>query len=363
MSDTYFSEEHGGIDPLELQRLGISTDTLVDFSVNSNPFGPSPAVIESLKIVDVSTYPDRFCSKLRSDLSELGGVELDRILVGNGTSELFWLICHAYLKKVTTFYQSWSNFWEYRRAAETCGAIVQEIRAESPDFTPPVDTLIGTIQKTAPRLVFVCNPNNPTGKHIPDSSIADLLKNCPPETILVLDEAYWSFLDGQFFHSVDSPNCLVVRSMTKDFALAGLRLGYVMGPQDKIKRLTDFQPAWSVNAYAQAAGIASLQSLDYYKKTLGELLKLKLEFFSKMINTGFPIIPSATHYGIFQVSSTAREFRQKLLQKSFQVRDCSSFGLMNYIRVSTRLEAENNKLIVMLSDLRLRYSTSNNSGN
>ncbi len=354
MSDTHTSEEHGGIDPLELRRLGVSKDNLIDFSVNSNPFGPSPAVMESLKTVDISTYPDRQCSQLRSDLSDLSGVDFDRILVGNGTSELFWLICHAYLQKGDRVLILGPTFGEYRRAAEACGAIVQEIRAEPPDFSPPVYKLYEEIEKNSPRLVFVCNPNNPTGKFIPDDTITDLLRGCTPETVFILDEAYRSFVDGQFFHFVDNPNCLVVRSMTKDFALAGLRLGYVMGPQEKIERLTGFQPAWSVNAYAQEAGIASLHSLDYYEKTLVTLAGIKTDFFSLMSRSGFPFVSSSTHYGITYINIPARDFRQLLLEKSIQVRDCSSFGLTNHIRVSTRLEEHNNKIIAILSELRLQ---------
>jgi histidinol-phosphate aminotransferase len=350
LSDLFSSEEHGGFDPIELRRLGISTDNLIDFSVNSNPFGPSPAVMESLKTVDISAYPDRQCSQLRSDLSDLSGIDFDRILVGNGTSELFWLICHTYLLKGDRVLILGPTFGEYRRAAEACGAIVQEIRAEPPEFTPPINTMIAAIQKNSPRLVFVCNPNNPTGKFIPDGTITDVLRSCSAETILVLDEAYRSFVDGQFFHYVDSLNCLVVRSMTKDFALAGVRLGYVMGPQEKIKRLIDIQPAWSVNAYAQAAGFAALNSLDYYRETICSLAKLKTVFFTQMRNTGFPFIPSSTQFGIIQVSTLAFEFRQILLRKSIQVRDCSSFGLTNHIRVSTRLEKDNNRLISVLLD-------------
>jgi histidinol-phosphate aminotransferase len=352
LSDTFTSEEHGGIDPLELRRLGISTDTLIDFSVNSNPFGPSPAVIESLKTVDISAYPDRHCSKLRSDLSGLIGVEIDQILVGNGTSELFWLICHANLHKGDTVLILGPTFGEYRRAAETYGAVVQEIRAEPPEFTPPFDALMTLMQEKSPRLVFVCNPNNPTGKFIPDSLIADMVESCSSETTFILDEAYLSFIDGRFFHFVDNMNCLVVRSMTKDFALAGLRLGYVMGPQEKIKRLTDFQPAWSVNAYAQATGIAALHSLDYYKNTLEALEKIKADFFSQLCSSGFSIVATSTHYGIINVNIPAREFKHCLLKKSIQVRDCSSFGLTNHIRVSTKLEKYNDRLISVLLDFR-----------
>lgn len=359
MPEIYTSEEHGGIDPLELRSLGISTDSLIDFSVNSNPFGPSRAVVASLKSIDISTYPDRQCSEIRYGLSELCGIDSNSVLAGNGTSELFWLICHAFLQKGDHVLILGPTFGEYRRAAETCGAVVDEIRAEHPEFNPPINALITLVKEKSPRLVFVCNPNNPTGKFIPDDTIAELLRICPSKTTLVLDEAYRSFVDGLFFHFIDNPNCLVVRSMTKDFALAGIRLGYVMGPLEQIRRLAEFQPAWSVNAYAQAAGIAVLQNLPYYSKTLDKLSQLKSGFFSKMSNAGFPIVSSSTHYGIFHVNTSARVIRQTLLSKSIQVRDCSSFGLMNHIRVSTKLEEENNKLVATLSDLHLSFPTMN----
>lgn len=240
-------------------------------------------------------------------------------------------------------------------AAAALGAEVQEVRASSPWFDPPVDMLLAAIWQQRPRLVFLCNPNNPTGKFIPLAEIERVVQACGKDCLLVLDEAYRAFVDGQFFSTLSAENCLVLRSMTKDFALAGLRLGYVLGNAEKIARLKQFQPAWSVNAFAQAAGLAALQCLEYYRETLEKLADLKSEFFFYLTSSGLAVIPSDVHFGIIALDRPAIEVRRKLLQQSIQVRDCTSFGLPDYIRVSTRQEGENVKLIEMMLSLKNGY--------
>lgn len=348
MSFKPLSEDHGGINPAELQRLGIDCEKLIDFSVNSNPFGPAPAVLEALQKVDVSLYPDRDCDEIRRALGQVCRVSPDQVCVGNGTAELIWLITHAFLRPGERVLILGPTFGEYARAAAALGADVKEIRACAPLFTPPVDTLLTAVRQQRPRLVFLCNPNNPTGKFIPLSDIEKVAQACGQDCLLVLDEAYRSFVDGQFFSTLSAENCLVLRSMTKDFALASLRLGYVLGSAAHIARLRQFQPAWSVNAYAQAAGLAALQSLDYYRKTLEELTKLKRDFFLGLSTASLTVVSSDVHFGLIALNRPAVEVRRMLLQQSIQVRDCASFGLPDFIRISTRQKWENEKFIEMI---------------
>ena len=350
------SEDHGGISPAELYQLGIDPHALVDFSVNSNPFGPAPAVLEALRKVDVSLYPDRDCDEIRRALGQACRVSPDQVCVGNGTAELIWLITQAFLQPGERVLILGPTFGEYARAAAALGAAVQEVRASAPLFDPPVDTLLAAIRRQRPRLVFLCNPNNPTGKFLPHEDVEKVAQACGQDCLMVLDEAYRSFADGQFFSSLVAENCLVLRSMTKDFALAGLRLGYALGNAAQIARLRQFQPEWSVNAYAQAAGLAALQSLDYYRKTLKELTELKREFFLGLSTAGLMVVPSDVHFGLITLNRPAVEIRRMLLQQSIQVRDCASFGLPDHIRVSTRREGENVKLIEMMLSLKNVYN-------
>lgn len=325
--------------------LGVATGNLIDFSVNSNPFGPSPEVLNAIRNVDFSTYPDRHCHELRSELAARSQVDRDQILIGNGTSELIWLAARSFLLPGDSVVILGPTFGEYQRAALACGAVLEEIRAEAPDFVPPVEKLMELIKVRSPRLVFVCNPNNPTGKNLSDHEINEIVNACGERTILILDEAYRSFISGSFFHSIENTKCLILRSMTKDFAMAGLRLGYAVGDPRIIQKLADIQPAWSVNAFAQAAGLAAIYDLEYYQNTLAELRRLKETFFHQVSNAGYPFIPSAVQYGIIHVHQPARIFRRLLLRHGIQVRDCTSFGLEDYIRVSTKREEENARLV------------------
>lgn len=345
------SEDHGGINPDELKRLGIDRKKLIDFSVNSNPYGPSLAVLAALQRVDVSLYPDRDCGEIRLALAQACRVAPHQVCVGNGTAELIWLIAQAFLQPGERVLILGPTFGEYARAATALGADVQQVPASAPLFEPPVDMLLTAIQRKRPRLVFLCNPNNPTGKFLPCADVEMVAQVCGQDCLLVLDEAYRSFADGQFFSSLPAENCLVLRSMTKDFALAGLRLGYALGSTANIDRLRQFQPAWSVNAFAQAAGLAALQNMEYYRETLERLANLKNEFFSNLTTAGLIVVPSDVHFGMIALKRPAAQVRRMLLQHSIQVRDCASFGLPDYIRISTRKAMDNEKILSFSSYL------------
>jgi histidinol-phosphate aminotransferase len=351
------SEAHGGLDPAELQQLEISPADLTDFSVNSNPFGPAPGVLAAIRSVDISAYPDRNCSALREALAQANQTTPERILVGNGTAELIWLTAQAFLRPGDQVVILGPTFGEYERAVSTLGAQVKNVRAQPPDFSPPVEQVAASIVQAQPRLVFVCNPNNPTGVYLDSVSIEKIIQACGSHTILVLDEAYRAFVSGPLFSQWPGGNCLVLRSMTKDFALAGLRLGYIMGHPALIEQMRRWQPAWSVNGLAQAAGIAALADVDYYQETLLELIKLRNDFFCRMKTSGYAMVASDVHFGLVYANGPARELRLRLLRLGLQVRDCASFGLPEYIRISTRQPADNVKLLAALELLRKEEGT------
>ena len=345
------SEEHGGIDPSELEQYALSPEQLIDFSVNINPFGPSPRVREALARVDISRYPDRNCLELRHRLAELNDTALQEILVGNGTAELIWLIARALLKPGDHVLIVGPVFGEYRRAAEQAGATLTEIRAEPPDFQPPLAAAIAAIAQNPPRLVFLCNPNNPSGNYIQSEQVQRLTAACGPETILVYDEAYRDFVAGLSFGPAPARNSLALRSMTKDFALAGLRLGYVLGDAGLLAQLRANQPAWSVSGPAQAAGLAALSDLDYYRQTLAMLKLVSADFHAELQNLGYSLVPSDVHFTLVRLDYPARDLRARLLPSAIQVRDCASFGLPDYVRISTRLPRDNQRLLMALASL------------
>lgn len=337
-------ETHGGLNLSELRSAGIDPASLIDFSVNVNPFGPSPQALSALRTLDPASYPDRHSLDLSEKLANLNSMAPENVLTGNGTTELIWLIAQAFLKPGDPAMIVGPTFGEYERAARALGANVIHVSAVPPDFELAVNWLLAEIKSCHPRLVFLCNPNNPTGRHLPEAVVTQLAAACA-EGLLILDEAYRSFIAPSPFGPPLASNILIVRSLTKDFALAGLRLGYALGEADLIAAMRAFQPFWSVNSPAQAVGLACLNDLDYLRRTLELTRQSANGLQTALAALGARVLPMpTTPFCLVNVSDSAR-WRQQLLAEGCLVRDCASFDLPQYVRVSARRPEENEKLI------------------
>ncbi len=314
---------HGALDYGELERLGLHPEEVLDFSVNANPYGPSPRVREVVARVALDRYPDRECWQLRqailaSDPSATH-VPLQSVLCGNGASELIWAIARAYLKPGLKAAIIGPTFGEYHVACLATGASVVEYRAQMiDDFQLDTAAVSTWIMREQPVLVWLCNPNNPTG--------------------------IW------FVDTTSRSQLIVLRSLTKDCALAGLRLGYAVADPQVAELLHAQLPSWNVNGVAQAAGCAALSDRTHLKTTLEKLASERQKFFSALANNGLHAIPSRTHFCLVDVGN-AYSVRQQLLTRKMLVRDCTSFGLPQYIRVATRSQSEWQQLLTALREI------------
>jgi len=354
---------HGALDYEELERLGLSPEGICDFSVNSNPYGPSPRVQQALALVPVDRYPDRVCLGLRRVIQayELGRVDLslDAILCGNGTAELIWAVARAFLRPEAKAAILGPTFADYHVASVAAGAAVVESRASAAEqFQLDMGAVTTWIEQERPSLLWLCNPNNPTGTWLDSHALSTLKDVCQKmSTVLVIDEAYRRFLMPQeSFSAVElvSPASdvpfLVLRSLTKDFALAGVRLGYAVASPKVLEHVLPHLPSWSVNGFAQAAGIAAITDRQHLATTLHELATQRDAFFSALAAYGLRIVPSRTHFCLIDVGD-ARSIRQQLLLKNLLVRDCTSFGLPSAIRVATRQRSEWQHLVHVLMEV------------
>ncbi|MBN1450234.1 MAG: histidinol-phosphate aminotransferase family protein [Anaerolineales bacterium] len=345
------ADQHGALDYAELTRLGIAPNEIIDFSVNSNPFGPSPVVREALRQVAIDRYPDRESLALRQALAEKFGLDLPQILIGNGTAELLWLLALAFVRPGDRVLILKPTFGEYARSVALMGGHVESTWASEEDnfsFTPEI--ISEALHAIEPRLAFICNPNNPTGATLSIKTLGEFA-GAHPTTLFVIDEAYIQFAPGlQSCISLALPNVLVLRSMTKDYALAGLRLGFAAGPIDLIEALAKVRPPWNVNAVAQEAGLAAIMDDNHLSQSLTHLRTARADFLAGLQALGLAPIPSATHYFILKVGNAA-EFRRRLLEYKIQVRDCASFGLPDYIRVATKKPEENTQLLSALKEI------------
>ena len=342
-------EQHGG--PGYLPE-GPSARPVVDFSVSVNPYGLAPAVAEAIARAEPARYPDPHAWALREAIAGLHGLTSRHVLVVNGTAQAIWLLALAFLSPGDTALVVAPTFGEYRVASQLMGVRVAFWRSQEENgFVPDADAIASRILRSRPRLVWLCNPNNPTGTYLGRPQVEVILEACVcAGSLLALDEAYVKFVESPWDSAplLESGHVAVLRSMTKDFALAGLRLGYVVADPSVVRALGKVQPPWSVNSLAQEAGLAALHSLDHYRRTWAALRRVSEEFRRDLRELGLKVLPSATNFCLVQVGS-ARQVKERLLSEGILVRDCSSFGLPEYIRVGTKLPRQNRLLVEALS--------------
>ncbi|MCS7281940.1 MAG: histidinol-phosphate transaminase [Anaerolineae bacterium] len=344
-------DQHGGIDYARLRAEGITPEEVLDFSVNSNPFGPHPAVREALACVEISRYPDPEAGLLRERLAALCGLPPAQVLVTNGTAQAIWLIALAYLDPGDVALVVGPTFGEYRVASQLMAAAVYTLFVpEEQGFRPDAAEIADQVRARRPRLVWLCNPNNPTGVYLDQGAVGAVLEACErADSLLVLDEAYVNFADSPWnaVPLLESGHLLILRSMTKDFALAGLRLGYVLGPKESIRALHRAQPPWSVNAAAQAAGLAALDHLEEYRETWRALRRVTEDLRAGIAGLGFPVLPTAVNFFLVRTGD-GDGTREALARHRILVRSCRSFGLPAYIRIGTRRPEENRRFLEVL---------------
>jgi len=342
---------HGGLTPQELRALGLNRGDILDFSANINPLGPSPRVQEALAGVDIAAYPDPHTLELREALALATGVAPQHIVTGNGSTELIHLLARAYLGAGDTAVILAPTFGEYEVACRLAGARVVFIRAEEANgFVWDVAAACRQIGQLAPKLVFLCNPNNPTGVYLERHRV-QALAEAAGEGLLVVDEAYISFVAGGWSAAELLPrgNVVVLRSLTKDHALTGLRLGYALCPGQVAQALRLHQPWWSVNAMAQVAGMAALSHPEHALRGRVCVEEARGYLRRELEALGLRPLPAAANFILARVGDAPR-LRASLLARGICVRDCTSFGLPQYMRVAVRTIPECQRLVVALRE-------------
>ena len=353
---------HGSINPRELRALGLKPEDLLDFSASISPIGPPEGVWEAIRSVDLSAYPDPDCLELREAIcrhlsTPSRQVPIERILVGNGSTEIFHLLARAYLSDHAAGSSALlltPTYGEYEGACRLAGATVLNLDAGLSDgFRWDITAAAGLISDKRPDLVIVCNPNNPTGVYLSGREVEALAGAAGDAGgLLVVDEAYLSFVEDPWdsLELLERDNVILVRSMTKDYAQTALRLGYALASEDVLSRLREYQPDWSVNGLAQKAGISALEDAGYLPRAREAVLRAKEYLSAELTALGLEVPHSEANFLLVKVGVAPR-WRSMLLSKGMVVRDCTSFGLPEYIRVGIRSMADCRKLAAAIAEV------------
>jgi histidinol-phosphate/aromatic aminotransferase/cobyric acid decarboxylase-like protein len=253
------------------------------------------------------------------------------VALGNGSVELVWLVCLAVLRPGDRVAVLGPTFGEYARAARAVGAEV-----------------VDSSELASARLACVCNPNNPTGGYRPWADIQAMLA-ADARRVLLLDEAYAAFVDDRWpsealLHRL--PNLVILRSLTKDHAVPGLRLGYVLAAPELVQAVEAVRPPWSVNAGALGAGLAALtpEARAHVERARAVVATSRDLLSRGFLQRGYSVAPSRANFVLVEVGDGAA-FRRALLPRGLVVRDCASFGLPRHVRVACRLPEECQRLL------------------
>ncbi len=345
---------HGGINYPELEGLGISPEDVLDFSVSVNPFGPPPGIKKALAQASVDRYPDAEATELRLLLAKKLGIASGNLLIGSGSTELIRLVATAYFGPGDLVLIPQPTYGEYEIACHLVGAqVLKQPMLEEANFQLNVAETIDLIQKHQPKGVFLCNPNNPTGQYLSKEEVKEIL-SVAKDTLIILDEAYVAFTENAWtsLDLIDWGNVVILRSMTKDYALAGLRLGYAIAAETIVSALKRVRPPWNVSSVAQAAGIHAMKTDGYLETCRAKIEEAKGFLVEGLKGLGLSPLPSQNNF--FRVrGGDANGFRRALLRKGILVRDCTSFGLPNDIRLAPRTTVECQRLIAAIRDTKV----------
>jgi len=364
---------HGAADAGELRALGIDPAEVLDFSANQSPLGASPGAREASAAAVIDAYPDRDATPLREALAARHGLDLAQVVAGNGSTELIRLVAQLTLREGDVALSLAPSFGECRlgselpaaRFVEHSLALVTGPPAEPTSsaaglddpprrrvaFVYDHDAFTAAIAQHHPRLCWICSPNNPTGAAVPPQHLAALTE-AHPKTLFVLDEAYCDLLEEPQWTAdlLRRGNLLVLRSMTKAWGLAGLRLGYAIADGALAGPLRASKPPWNVNACAQAAGLAALADDAWYRRSIDLLRAGRAELVAGLTEQGWCVLPSCAGFFLIDVGDGAAA-RERLLARGCLVRDCASFGLPEHVRVSPRLDDDDRRLLDAFAEL------------
>ena len=328
-------------------------ETIFKLSSNENPFGPSKLVIDAYNtaINDITIYPDPLNDELINKISDFYSIDSKGILCGCGSDEILHLLARAYLSGNDEAIVSENCFAVYPLAIKASGARV--IRAKEINFKTQIQSILGLINN-ATKMIFLANPNNPTGTIISYDEIIELHSKLPSNILLVLDEAYAEYVKVEsyknYFDLVNNNNNVVItRTFSKVYGLAGLRVGWAYCPKDVVETLNRLRIPFSVNSTAQKVAVAALDDQNHVinsvKHNTNWLSKMELE----LEGLGFSVTPSSCNFLLIEASSnldfSADEVYEYLCSKGIIVRQMHEYNLPNFLRITIGT-GEANKLVI-----------------
>jgi histidinol-phosphate aminotransferase len=328
---------------------------IVKVASNENELGPSPMAIEAMQeaVSTMHRYPDGGAFYLKQKLSDQLDIAPENLLFGCGSNELIVFLCHVFLQQGTNLIMGAEAFAVYFLAAAMYQGDV--VRVPMPEHVHDLEAMLAAITPET-RLVVICNPNNPTGTMVSPAAIDAFIGELPDHVVAIIDEAYFEVMPEHMKPNVlkhiraGRENVIVLRTFSKGYGLAGLRIGYAIAHPELISLLNKVRQPFNVNAMAQAAAMAALDDVTHIVETR-EMVAQGLEFFARVLpKLGVEVVPSGANF-VMVKTGNGREVFHELQKRKVIVRPMDPYGLPEYIRITIGTPGQNQVMLDALKEV------------
>ncbi len=334
------------------RELGLDPSQIVKVASNENPLGPSPKAKAAMReaLDEAHIYPDGGGYRLRRAIADSFGMEISNVVLGNGSNEIIELLCHTFLNRDAELIAAEHAFVVYKLMVTLFGAKYVEV--PDPGFLHDLDAMADAITDKT-RLVFIANPNNPTGTMVDQAAIDRFMARVPDHVVVVFDEAYFEFPDSPpdaLKYVREGRNVCVLRTFSKIHGLAALRVGYGLASENVATLLQKARQPFNVNAIAQAGALAALTDTEHVEKTRA-VNRDGIAFYEKALaERGLEYVPSFANFLLVKTGDGDRVFRE-MLKQGVIVRAMSSYKLPEWVRISIGTEEQNRRCLEVLDSV------------
>jgi histidinol-phosphate aminotransferase len=334
----------------------------IKLASNENPIGPPACVVDAMRsaAADAALYPDGGGYRLKQVLADKYAVAPSQITLGNGSNELLVLLAETFMSPGVQAIYDQHSFVVYRLAVQAVGATARVAASYPHNAVQPFGhdlAAFSALMTANTRLVFIANPNNPTGTWTASSDLREFIESVPADVIVVVDEAYGDYVtDPDYPNAIgwlnEFPNLVVTRTFSKIYGLAGLRIGYAISHSEVAELLNRVRQPFNVNHLAQVAAIAALQDESHVVSSR-EMNQAGLRQLTEGLNAlGFPALPSIGNFVLADMRRPAQPYYEALLRAGIIVRPVANYGLPEHLRITVGLPEHNDRLLSALSAIK-----------
>ncbi len=341
--------------PIEEVKRELGIDDIIKLASNENPLGPSPKAVAAMKeaLENVALYPEGSCFELRQVLAKYLGVDPGMLIFGAGADEVIHYLGIALLEDGDEIVQAHPSFVQYKAAATLMDCPTHMVPLK--DWTHDLDAMLDKVNGRT-KMFFITNPNNPTGTIVSADEVERVLNALPSRCLLVLDEAYYEYADDpNYTRSVEwvkeGRNVIALRTFSKIYALAGMRVGYGIAPKHIIDMLERVRAPFNVNSVAQVGAIASLNDPEQVSRTRELNNRAKNYFYAELDAMGLPYTPTQANFLWIDVKRDCKQVFAELMKRGVIVRTGDIFGHPTHIRVTTGTDEQNSRFISTLREV------------